>query len=280
MKEYTAPPIKIQGIKNKLLPFINENLPDLTGKTWYEPFMGSGVVGFNLAPENAIFSDSNPYTIQFYKDIKEGKITSEIVKEFLTKEGEKLKEKDDEYFYEVRNRFNEKHEPLDFLFLNRCDFNGMIRFNRNGGFNVPYGRNKDKFSDTYINKVVTQTEWVQKKILNNNWEFLCMDCFDLLNTYVKNDETAFLYLDPPYIGRNVDYYDSWDSEKETLLQKTLQDIKKPFIMSTWSHDDTKRNEYLDTIWKDYDKVTTEHKYVIAAKAESRKKIIEALLKHY
>lgn len=277
-EQYHTPPIKIQGIKNKLIPFIKENLPDLENKIWYEPFLGSGVVGFNLAPRNAIFGDSNPYTIKLYQEIKKGTITSEIVREFLQEEGNKLKEKDDEYFYEVRNRFNLEHESLDFLFLNRSDFNGMIRFNRNGGFNVPYGHNKTRFSDIYINKVVNQVKWIEEKLKNNNWEFMCIDCFELLNEYVKKDSNAFIYLDPPYIGRNVDYYDSWSLENEENLQKILQEINKPFIMSTWSHDDSKRNEYLDTIWKDYDKVTTEHKYFVAAKAESRKKVIEVLLK--
>ena len=58
--------------------------------TYFEPFMGSGVVGFNLEPQKAIFSDTNPYLIQFYKDIQSGKITPSIVREYLEKEAIKL----------------------------------------------------------------------------------------------------------------------------------------------------------------------------------------------
>ena len=77
------PPIKIQGIKTKLVPFIAKSIKWNGNGTYFEPFMGSGVVGFNLNPTKAIFSDTNPYIIQFYKDIQNKIITSKIVKKFI-----------------------------------------------------------------------------------------------------------------------------------------------------------------------------------------------------
>ena len=49
--------------------------------------------------------------------IRGGKITSYDVREFLEKEGKKLEEKDEKHYYYIRDRFNEEHNPLDFLFL-------------------------------------------------------------------------------------------------------------------------------------------------------------------
>lgn len=92
--------------------------------------MGSGVVAYNVKPERAILCDSNPHLIAFYNSIKNGKITFSFVSEFLKEEGEKLKNKGQEYYYEVRERFNNNKEPLDFLFLNRACFNGMIQFEK------------------------------------------------------------------------------------------------------------------------------------------------------
>ena len=114
-----VPPIKIQGIKTKIVPFIKENLLLAQGSMWIEPFMGSGVVGFNVAPKNAVFADINPHIIEFYNQIKSGQITSYIIRQFLEEEGSKLAQKDGVYYYEVRERFNQNHNPLDFLFLNR-----------------------------------------------------------------------------------------------------------------------------------------------------------------
>ena len=124
--------------------------------------MGSGVVGFNLAPKNAFFSDTNPHIIQFYNEIKSGKITGDVARNFLEREGAKLKSEGEKYYYEVRNRFNKPHNSLDFLFLNRSCFNGMIRFNKHYEFNVPYGHKDERFSKAYITKISNQIFHVQE----------------------------------------------------------------------------------------------------------------------
>ena len=57
MEKIFVPPIKIQGIKTKLVPLIKKNICVDENTIWIEPFMGSGVVGFNVRPSKAIFSD-------------------------------------------------------------------------------------------------------------------------------------------------------------------------------------------------------------------------------
>ena len=139
MDKVFVPPIKIQGIKTKIVPLIQKSVALSTDTVWIEPFMGSGVVGFNIAAKEAIFADINPYIIDFYNRIKARDITSQRVRAFLESEGKQLEAGDADYYYHVRDRFNKDHDALDFLFLNRSCFNGMIRFNRNYEFNVPYG---------------------------------------------------------------------------------------------------------------------------------------------
>ena len=145
-----VPPLKIQGIKTKLVPTIKEFVVLDEDTLWVEPFMGSGVVGFNIAPYNAIFADTNPHIINFYKQIQDGNLTPNIVRSFLENEGKKLRNGDNDYYLCVRERFNKEHSPLDFLFLNRSCFNGMMRFNKNNDFNVPYGHKPERFSKAYI----------------------------------------------------------------------------------------------------------------------------------
>ena len=47
-----VPPIKIQGIKTKLVPLIKDNIIMDKEMLWVEPFMGSGGVGFNIRISN------------------------------------------------------------------------------------------------------------------------------------------------------------------------------------------------------------------------------------
>ncbi|MCP4130391.1 MAG: DNA adenine methylase, partial [bacterium] len=66
MEKVKVPPLKIQGIKTKLVHWILENAAISRNETWIEPFMGSGVVGFNSGAKKALFSDINPHIINFY----------------------------------------------------------------------------------------------------------------------------------------------------------------------------------------------------------------------
>ena len=88
-----TPPIKCQGIKTKLVPFIFKNTKWNGNGKWVEPFLGSGVVLYNLSPEKALCADANPHIISFYQSIKEKKTTAPIVKLFLEKEGATLRAK-------------------------------------------------------------------------------------------------------------------------------------------------------------------------------------------
>ncbi len=271
------PPIKIQGIKTKLVSVIKKNVILDIGTTWVEPFMGSGVVGFNIAPNKAIFSDTNPYTIEFYNKIKSGNINSYKVRAFLENEGKKLEEKDDEYYYEVRERFNREHNVLDFLFLNRSCFNGMIRFNRSGEFNVPYGHKPKRFSKAYITKITNQIKYIENKLKECDWSFICQSFEE---TIENCNGKEFIYCDPPYIGRNVDYYDSWNEENELKLNKLLLKTDAKFMLSTWDYNQYRKNEYIDKIWHNCHKINIEHFYHLGAKEKNRNAMVEALITNY
>lgn len=256
------PPIKIQGIKTKLVPLIRENVVMQSNSVWIEPFMGSGVVGFNIEPHKAVFADTNPHIINFYNMIKAGAITSHTVREFLECEGKLLAQGDDEYYYAVRSRFNKDHNPLDFLFLNRACFNGLIRFNSDNDFNVPYGHKPQRFAKSYITKIVNQVAHVESLLKMHSWEFLCQPFEKTISMAQTGD---FIYCDPPYIGRHVDYFDSWDDNLEQTLHNALIKSKVKFMVSTWDHNDYRENKYISSVWSDCKKITSEHFYHVGAK---------------
>src|SRR4030066_1254179 len=155
-----VPPLKCQGIKTKLTEWIKDRAALEEPSTWFEPFMGSGVVGFNVRPQKAIFSDINPHIVNFYNAIKDGSITAGVAKEFLEHEGEILQKQGESYYYEVRERFNKESKPLDMLFLNRACFNGVMRFNKKGIFNVPFGHKPERFARSYVTKITNQIKYV------------------------------------------------------------------------------------------------------------------------
>lgn len=271
-----VPPLKIQGIKTKLVPFIAKSIKWDGSGTYYEPFMGSGVVGFNLEPEKAVFSDTNPYIIQFYNDIKNKRITSKMVREFLEDEALKLSitpEDKNSYYYEVRRRFNNNHSSLDFLFLQRSNFNGMMRFNAKGEYNVPFGRKPERFKKALITKITNQVSWVENLILEKDWEFIHMSFIEAFKLIKKND---FVYLDPPYINRYDGYFDSWSQEYADLLSEITQKKEFGYAFSMWYQNKYRKNEHMDK-WLGGKLLTEEHFYHLGGSETNRNSMIEALV---
>lgn len=272
-----VPPIKCQGIKTKLVPIILEYIYDGFKGKWIEPFMGSGVVGFNVRHNNAIFNDINPHIISFYKNLKEGNITPQITRKYLENEGGKLSEIGEEYYYEVRNRFNENKNSLDFLFLSRSCFNGILRFNRKGGYNVPFCKKPERFSKSYITKIVNQVNYVYEYLKSSDCDMICNDFKSIISNASKND---FIYCDPPYYGRHVDYFNSWTEEDEFNLFQELSKTRAKFILSTWKSNRHRENPSIEKYLKDFHIITKEHFYHIGGKEENRNPMIEALILNY
>ena len=269
-----VPPIKSQGIKTKLVEWISSNVNEIQFDRWVEPFMGTGVVGFNIRPKKALLCDSNPHLISFYKAIQSKEITSGIVKKYLTEEGKELLSSNGLYYYDVRKRFNSNGNPLDFLFLSRSCFNGMMRFNGKGGFNVPFCKKPNRFAQALITKITNQVENISQIIDFGEYEFKNQDFKTTLGEIRSSD---LVYSDPPYIGRHVDYFDSWSEEEEFLLNKGLKDSKASFILSTWLSNKYRTNEYVFSIWNDCSISTKEHFYHVGGKESNRNAVYEALL---
>ena len=271
------PPIKCQGIKSKLVGWIAETLQWDSKGIWIEPFMGSGVVGFNLKPNKALFCDTNPHLISVYNGINSGTITPIVVREFLESEGSQLAKHGADYYYEVRKRFNADKSPLDFLFLNRACFNGLIRFNRKGQFNVPFGHKPERFSKAYITKIANQVDWVAKRASLSDWTFLHQD-FRI--TLSRATEADFIYCDPPYAGRHTDYFNAWDETQEKVLYESLKATPARFILSTWHSNKHRDNPAISTLWSDFNVITREHFYHVGAKESNRKPMLEALVTNF
>lgn len=269
-----TPPIKSQGIKTKLVPWIASVVPeDFTGH-WIEPFLGTGVVAFNIAPKRALLSDINPHLIEFYRALSEDRISPALVKTYLEWEGELLRTNGEAHYYYIRDRFNDAGSPLDFLFINRAGFNGMIRFNQKGKFNIPFCRKPNRFAQAYVTKIVNQTAWAQRTIKAREFAFLCQDFETTLATATAGD---IIYCDPPYIERHVDYYGGWDEEHERKLERSLHDSAAKFILSTWHHNDFRSNTYIDALWSRYTVLKREHFYHVGAQEKNRNPVIEALV---
>lgn len=272
------PPIKSQGIKTKLVPWIMQLAPRVAG-SWIEPFLGTGVVAFNSGYKKAILGDTNPHIINFYKGIQNKTITAPLMKQYLELEGDLLSSADNngyDHYLKVRARFNSgEYSPYDFIFLSRAGFNGMMRFGSKGNWNIPFCKKPDRFAQAYVTKITNQVANISKIIQPEpHWSFHNKPFSEIIPLATEDD---IIYCDPPYFGRHVDYYNGWTEKDEELLFDLLSETKAKFILSTWHHNDWRENEMINKFWNKFNIVTRDHFYHNGANLENRRTIVEALV---
>lgn len=174
-------PLKWAGGKRWIVPYILPIWEKYKHHRLVEPFCGGLSVSLTLLPKNALLNDINPHLINFYEWLKKGfKFELEMINNSST-------------YYRYRQEFNElimngcassqKAAEL-FYYLNRTGFNGLCRFNKNGEFNVPFGR---------YTKINYHLDTDFYKNIFSNWTFSAYSYEDLCLD--KND---FIFVDPPY----------------------------------------------------------------------------------
>lgn len=269
-----VPPIKSQGIKTKIVPLIMSSIRWNGAGRWIEPFVGSGAVVFNVQPRSALLTDSNVHIIGLYQGVQSGHISPRSVQEHLEREGGKLLCQGEDHYYHIRDRFNANGDPLDFLFLNRACFNGLIRFNKEGKFNVPFCRKPERFRQAYVTKICNQIAWVQAILAGKDWTFEVSDWRDTMS---KTEPADFIYIDPPYIGRHTDYYNNWTEDEADDLAKLLNVIKSGFAYSMWLENRHRRNDHLDRWFAGFPMFTFTHFYYVGPTESLRNAMQEALI---
>lgn len=271
-----APPIKCQGIKTRLVPFLRECIHwnDTPTSRWIEPFLGSGAVVLNFAPERAVLSDTNPHIIRLYRALQSGDVTADRVRAHLESEGARLAATGTAHYYSVRERFNAEASPLDFLFLSRSCFNGVMRFNGKGEFNVPFCRKPGRFQPAYVTRICNQVAWAAGQMRGKEWEFRAVS-WDKVLAEARADD--FVYLDPPYIGRHAGYYNDWTEEEAARLAQAAHRLPCGFAASMWLRNRYRSNTHITAHWPDVEMRTYRHFYYVGSREELRNAMEEALL---
>ena len=153
----------------------------------------------------------------------------------------------------------------------------MIRFNRKGAFNIPFCRKPQRFARAYITKITNQVSHVVKLIRAKDFVFR-RQSFE--KTIAQAGAQDLVYCDPPYIDRHTDYYNAWDGEHEESLFKVLSNTPAKFILSTWHHNDFRKNKYIESLWGKFNLLTRAHFYHVGASEHNRNPMIEAIITNY
>jgi DNA adenine methylase len=201
------PFLKWAGGKRQLLPVLRSFYP-LEYERYFEPFLGSGAVFFDLhnrgllRHRDSVLIDTNADLIGCYSAIRDH--VDVVIRELegLAREHARGGA---EFFYEIRDReFNPARERLvkagrlrDYpprlaallIYLNRTGFNGLFRLNSAGKFNVPVGR--------YVNPQICDAHNLRNvaAVLAERVSLRHGSFDDVAGVAGRGD---LLYFDPPY----------------------------------------------------------------------------------
>ena len=219
--ETLPPPLKWAGGKRWLLPYLKPIWAGHRQRRLVEPFCGGLAVALGLDPDRALLNDQNPHLINFYQWLQRGlRLTIE-------------RRNDSTLYYAQRTAFNalirsgqafgteaaggEQAAQL-FYYLNRTGYNGLCRFNRGGGFNVPFGKYKTiNYADDFLAYVDPLRRWT-----------FSAGPFEAIPV-MAND---LIYADPPYDVEFVQYSaDGFNWQDQVRLAEWLAVLPCPVIVS-------------------------------------------------
>jgi DNA adenine methylase len=239
------PLVKWSGGKSDEIKEFQKYIPDFD--TYLEPFIGGGSLFFHLRPAKAVISDVHTELVDFYQSIKAGHANE--IYEFM-----KSRPNDEETYYQVRDKMP-INCPLDnakrFYYLRKTCFRGMLRYNKQGKFNIPYGRyktiNYEELKNPLYEELLKNTE-----IHKESYQYIFEHC---------NDANNFMFLDPPYDSEFTDYgYCVFDKEAHKDLFNHFASTKIKCLMVIG------KTAFIEDLYKDYivDKYDKRYKFKLYA----------------
>jgi len=209
------PIVKWSGGKKDEIKLFQKHIPEY--ETYLEPFIGGGGLYFHLCPKKAVIADVHKELIAMYQSIKDGK--SEDIYQFM-----KDHPNEEVVYYEVRDKM-EIEDDLDlakrFYYQRKTCFRGMLRYNKKGKFNIPFGKYKTCNFEALLDKGY-ETVLKNTEILNSSFE-------NVFEQY--DDESNFMFLDPPYDSEFTDYgYCSFGKEEQKRLADCFKKTRNKCLM--------------------------------------------------
>ena len=178
--------LKWIGNKQKSASIIAKIFPKEYG-TYFEPFLGSGAILGAMAPQKGIVSDVLRPLIDLWNILQ---VDPEKLYEHYKKNWEKYITDPKKTYTQILASYNSSPNALDFLFISRTCYGGVIRFTKAGTMSTPMGPHKPIPPDTFRNRMILWRNRVK------NTKFICASFEKIMGQANDGD---IVYCDPPYI---------------------------------------------------------------------------------
>lgn len=221
--------LKWPGGKSRVIPELLPHLPK--AGCLVEPFVGGASVFLNTDYRTYILADINRDLINLYR------VATNHTELFIDTAKDVFKDGNSvERYAFIRDSFNRDVKQMTqvyfilraawFLYLNRHGYNGMCRYNRQGGYNIPFG----SYRNIYFPEI--EIRQFAEKANDTKAVFLCASFERTLDLMTNKD--AVIYCDPPYVPESeTANFTQYHTEPFTLdhhrqLVRSLRDINRKY----------------------------------------------------
>jgi DNA adenine methylase len=269
------PVVKWVGGKRQLLDSLVPLMPKRI-RMYCEPFIGGGAMFLHKQPVRAYVNDINAELINLYETIRD--YPDELLLSLEQHKNEK------EYFLEIREWDKDKEayakrsgieKASRMIYLNKTCFNGLYRVNRNGEFNVPFG----KYSNpNIVNAKVIKA--VSRYLNRADIQFFHTDYETILDMLPKN---SFVYLDPPYdpVSQTANFTGytkkGFNREEQIRLRENCDELHRRGIKFMLSNSAT---DFIKEQYGKYDIMIVKAKRAVNADTNGRGVVEEVVVRNY
>lgn len=273
------PFLKWPGGKRQLLNKYAQYIPDKDNiSRYFEPFVGGAAMFFHLQPTRAILSDLNADLITTYRVVRDKwqDLIAALAKHTAR----------EDHFYKVRAwdrpdksgrvplaEKSDVERAARLIYLNRTAFNGLVRYNRQGQFNAPFGH--------YTNPTICDPLLLAMagRVLKN--ATLCVADFQEAVEDARDGD--FIYFDPPYVPISrtssfTGYTGKGFGEKEQrVLASTFADLDSRGCRVMLSNSNT---PLVRALYQEFNVVEIQARRNINSNGDKRGEITELLITNY
>ena len=221
-------PIPYQGSKRNLAADILRFFPQKIDRL-IEPFAGSAAItiasAYYFKANKFIVNDINEPLINLWDKIVNEPQT--IIRDYHHIWNNQLGN-EEEFYYQIRDSFNQTKEPKYLLFLLAKCVKAAVRYNAEGNFNQsPDKRRKGRLPENMRFDILNVSNLLKDKVT-----FHSVDYEKILDMATEND---LVYMDPPYQGTAKNggfrYMEDLNHENFVISLYKLNKRNIPFILS-------------------------------------------------
>lgn len=201
--------LKWIGNKQRYARIIADTFPKKYNR-YFEPFVGAGAVLGAMSPREGIAGDVLKPLIDMWILVQRD--PKKLYIHYKTKWESYINNRKGVYVETLKN-FNNNQNPLDFVFLSRTCYGGVVRFTKLGKMSTPLGPHNAIPPESFKERLILWRDRIKNTTFYNS---------SFEETMKMVDKGDVVYCDPPYVDSQAILYGA----QAFRIEKLYKEIKK------------------------------------------------------